>query len=134
MLALAGIGRPRAMRRTPSAAVRNAMTHSRVATRKSSGRLTRYTIQKLPVIWFPNDWTATSPSNSRYRKRCETRNGGGAGGAETIPAAPTEGPVQRDFVSIFGGESKRRGLAVGGAPRPQRTKARRFLYGLYGSY
>src|SRR2546427_6349 len=73
MLALAGIGRPRAMRRTPSAAVRNAMTHSRVATRKSSGRLTRYTIQKLPVIWFPNDWTATSPSNSRYRERSEQR-------------------------------------------------------------
>src|SRR5881397_2507841 len=97
MLALAGIGRPRAMRRTPSAAVRNAMTHSRVATRKSSGRLTRYTIQKLPVIWFPNDWTATSPSNSRYRKRCETRNGGGAGGAETIRYAARRANVQRDF-------------------------------------
>src|SRR5256712_1784027 len=99
MLVLAGIGRPRAMRRTPSAAVRNAMTQRRVATRKSSDRgwLTRYTIQKLPVIWFPNDWTATSPSNSRYRKRCETRNGGGAGGAETILAAPTHALLQRDF-------------------------------------
>src|SRR5439155_1373408 len=51
----------------------------------------------LPVIWFPNDWTATSPSNSRYRKRCETRNGGGSGGAETIRYAARRANVQRDF-------------------------------------
>src|SRR5207245_1102792 len=91
--------------------VRNAMTNSRVATRKSSGRVPSDTIQKLPVIWFPNDWTATSPSNSRYRKRCETRNGGGAGGAETIWAAPTDAPVQRDFVPSFACHSMRRILA-----------------------
>src|SRR5207245_8158162 len=114
--------------------VRNAMTNSRVATRKSSGRVPSDTIQKLPVIRFPNDWTATSPSNSRYRKRCETRNGGGAGGAETIRAAPTDAPVQRDFVSIFGCQSKRRVLAVGGAPSPTRTNASRSLYGLAVNY
>src|SRR5713226_248520 len=71
-------------------------------------------IQKLPVIWFPNDWTATSPSNSRYRKRCETRNGGGAGGADTIRAAPTHAPVQRDFVSSSACQSTARIAAIGG--------------------
>src|SRR5437867_10438589 len=49
------------------------------------------------------------------------RNGGGAGGAETIRAAPTDAPVQRDFVSSFACQSKRRVLAVGGAPGPTRT-------------
>src|SRR5437899_7410271 len=125
MLALAGIGRPRAMRRTPSAAVRNAMTHSRVATRKSSGRLTRYTIQKLPVIWFPNDWTATSPSNSRYRKRCETRNGGGAGGAETIRAAPTHAPVQRDFAPSSAFHGRPWSIVIGTVTRAMRRRAER---------
>src|SRR5207245_10763373 len=103
--------------------VRNAMTNSRVATRKSSGRVPSDTIQKLPVIRFPNDWTATSPSNSRYRKRCETRNGGGAGGAETIRAAPTDAPVQRDFVPSFACHSMRRVLGIGGAPGTTRTES-----------
>ena len=61
------------------------------------------------------------------------RNGGGAGGAETIQAAPTDAPVQRDFVSSFACQSKRRVLAVGGAPGPTRTDvpiARQSRYGL----
>src|SRR5207245_88410 len=52
---------------------------------------------RLPANGFPNDWIATSPSSSRYRRRCETRNGGGAGGAETIRAAPRRARVQRGF-------------------------------------
>src|SRR3989454_2600073 len=125
MLVLAGIDRPRAMTRTPSAAVRNAMTQRSVATRKSSGRLTRYTIQKLPVIWFPNDWTATSPRSSRYRNRWETRNGGGAGGAETIRAAPTHPRVQRDFAPSSAFHGRPRFLAIDSATRAMRRRAER---------
>src|SRR2546426_1718063 len=125
MLVLAGIDRPRAMTRTPSAAVRNAMTQRSVATRKSSGRLTRYTIQKLPVIWFPNDWTATSPRSSRYRNRWETRNGGGAGGAETIRAAPTHPRVQRDFAPSSAFHGRPRFLAIDSATRAVRRRAER---------
>src|SRR5438128_382908 len=69
---------------------------------------------------------ATSPGSARYRKRCAMRNGGGAGGAETIQAAPTDAPVQRDFVSSFACQSKRRVLAVGGA-RVQRGQTCRSL-------
>src|SRR5437870_9733674 len=40
---------------------------------------------------------ASRPSSSRYRRRCETRNGGGAGGAETIRAAPGRARAKRGF-------------------------------------
>src|SRR5438093_867234 len=108
---------------SPPREKRNAKTQRSVATRKSSGRLTRYTIQKLPVIWFPNDWTATSPRSSRYRNRWETRNGGGAGGAETIRAAPTHPRVQRDFAPSSAFHGRPRSLAIDSATRAVRRRA-----------
>src|SRR5881396_1452719 len=89
MLVLAGIDRPRAMTRTPSAAVRNAMTQRSV----------------------------------RYRNRWETRNGGGAGGAETIRAAPTHPRVQRDFAPSSAFHGRPRSLVIGTVTRAKKRRA-----------
>src|SRR5438093_855053 len=55
--------------------------------------------------------------------RRETRNGGGAGGAETIRAAPTHPRVQRDFAPSSAFHGRPRSLAIDSATRAVRRRA-----------